>query len=94
MNPGFGALFDFATIRIGGLTMTAYQVGAVVLSVVLAGVAIFTLLALLNMDMIAWYNERGKRKARFARSKARFAARKAHMSRVARYQAYLDQECE
>ena len=80
-----------ATIaNVGGLSLSVYTVGAALVSLSVAFAFVGTILFLVNRDMFAYYNEKNRVARKKERYQQRQQARKEHMKRVNRYQAYLD----
>ena len=91
-NDLIGNLINQTALQIGGLSLSLYQIGAAVLSIAVAFLAVGSILVLVNLDGIAYYNHTHKQKMKDRRRADREKAYKAHMKRVRRYEAHLREE--
>lgn len=86
------AVLDQTALQLGNLRLSVLQIGASILVLAVSGLAIVTILILVNQDAIAYYKEKWNESEKASRKVAREKAYKAHMKRVRRYEAHLREE--
>jgi len=85
-------LLKSAVFQLGNVQVSVYAIGAALVAVSIAFAVVFTILSLVNLDMIAYHNEQHRLRMKNARKEERSKAYKAHMKRVRRYEAQLREE--